>query len=228
MVLEKILKLAGNHKIRMGSGILKVAACFVDYESEHLPPSSRIIEHSYAFGKLMELPKGKALDIGCVARHNYISPSLSMNGWEVTGIDIRNEWQFHHPNFTFIQGDIRETKLDSHYFDVVTCISTLEHIGLAGYYGNRVEVGDGDLQAIEQIKRVLKPNGKLILTVPYCKNYFVRPGARIYDMSRLNKMLNGFAFKDKVIYLQDKNGDWNIVINTLLEGVICLELVAKN
>lgn len=215
-----------SHKIRLGSTILKFASHFIDYESSHLPPTSRIVEHSYVFGKLMSMPKGKALDIGCIARTNYISPSLAMNGWEVYGIDIRNEWQFHHPNFTFIQGDIREAKLESQSFDLVTCISTLEHIGLAGYYGNRVESQDGDFQAIERVKTLLKPNGKLILTVPYCKNYFVKPGARIYDMNRLTKMLDGFTIKDKVIYLQDENGDWNIVSNnTLLEGVICLELI---
>ena len=226
-MLQTILKLAGKHKIRLGSSILKVAACFVDYESEHLPPDSRIIEDSFAFSKIIKMDIGKAADIGCVARHNYISPSLAMNGWEVWGIDIRSEWQFHHPNFHFIQGDIRETDLKSYTFDLVTCISTLEHIGLIGYYGNQVEIEQGDFEAMEQIWRILKKDGTLILTVPYRDTYNERPGTRVYDMKRLNNILEGFSIQEKHIWLQDKKGDWKEVNNASTEGVICLRLTKK-
>lgn len=222
-MLEHILKLAGKRKVRLGSSILKFAACFVDYESEHLPPTSRIVEHSYVFGKLMNMKVGKALDIGCIARHNYISPTLAFNGWDVYGVDIRSEWQFHHPNFHFIQGDVREVPLKFDSFDVVTCVSTIEHIGLAGYYGNRKETGMGDFQTMQKIRRILKPGGTLMLTVPYQYVYFQKPGARIYDMKRLTQLLSGFKIVDKVIYLQDKKGHWDVVDDTDVEGVICLE-----
>jgi len=225
-MLEKILKLAGKRKIRLGAGILKVAACFVDYESEHLPPDSRIVEDSFVFSKLMKMKVGTALDVGCVARHNYVSPSLAMNGWQVYGLDIRSEWQFHHPNFQFVQKDMRDSGLKSGMFDVVTCISTLEHIGLVGYYGETKEDNDGDIEAFNEIKRVTKVGGTILLTVPYCKTYSTRPGVRVYDMKRLNSMCKGLSTKSKVVYLQDKNGDWFMnTENIATEGVICLELV---
>jgi SAM-dependent methyltransferase len=223
-MLQAILKLAGKRKIRLGSSILKVAACFVDYESEHLPPDSRIIENSFAFSKLMGMEKGKAADIGCVARHNPISPSLAMNGWEVYGIDIRSEWQFHHPNFHFIQVDVREIKIESNSLDLIACISTLEHIGLIGYYGNQVEITKGDYEAMVQMRRILKKDGILLLTVPFRNTYIERPGTRVYDMKRLTPMFEGFTVKDKHIWLQDKKGDWHEVYNTDTEGVICVEL----
>jgi SAM-dependent methyltransferase len=224
-MLQALLKLAGKRKIRLGSSILKVAACFVDYESEHLPPDSRIIEDSFAFSKLMGMKLGMAMDVGCIARHNYISPSLAMNGWDVYGIDIRSEWQFHHPNFHFIQGDIRQTELRSCSFDLITCISTLEHIGLVGYYGNQIEIQRGDYDAMEQMWKILKKRGTLLLTVPFRNTYAERPGTRVYDIKRLTPMMEGFMVKDKHIWVQDKKGDWHEVTNTDIEGVICLELV---
>lgn len=224
-MLETILKLAGKRKIRMGSGILKVAACFVDYESEHLPPTSRIVEASFVFSKLINRKIGRMLDVGCVARNNIIPPALAFNGWEVYGVDIRSEWQFHHPNFHFIQSDVRNLPFKAGFFDLITCISTIEHIGLAGYYGNVKESGDGDFETVDRIREMLKPGGTLLLTVPYQKVYFRKPGARIYDMKRLDKMLTGFSVRDKVIFLQDKNGHWFQVDDCDTEGVICLELV---
>lgn len=224
-MLEYILKLAGKRKIRLSSSILKFAACFVDYESEHLPPTSRIVEDSFVFSKMMKLEIGKALDVGCVARHNILSPSLAFSGWEVYGVDIRSEWQFHHENFHFIQNDVRKIDMQDNYLDLVLCVSTVEHIGLAGYYGNTQEFENADLQAMKRIKEVLKPNGTLLLTVPYQRVYFCKPGARIYDMERLGRMLKGFEVKDQVIYLQDKIGHWNKVDDCDREGCICIEAV---
>ena len=225
-MLESVLKFAGKRKMRMGSRFLKVAACFVDYESEHLPPDSRIVEDSFVFSKLIGYTKkGNALDVGCIARHNYISPSLAMNGWNVYGIDIRNEWEFHHPNFHFVQQDIRHSDFKDDFFDLITCVSTLEHIGLLGYYGNQTKVDDGDAETMKELKRILKPDGTLLLTVPFCDNYSERAGVRVYDYGRLLDIMDGMAAKDSLIYCQNKKGDWKLTTSTSIEGVICLELV---
>lgn len=229
-VLEKTFKVLGNVKVRkmkLNSGLLKVAACFVDYESEHLPPDSRIVEDSYVFSKLLGMKPCRVLDVGCVARHNYISPSLAMNGWDVYGMDIRSEWQFHHPNFIFVQADVTKSGLGDEMFDVIICISTMEHIGLVGYYGNSVEDKDGDTKAMTEMRRLLRKRGVLLLTVPYCGHYFDRQGTRVYDMNRLQRLTNGkFNVGSEVVYLQDKKGNWDIADEKIeSEGVICLEMV---
>ena len=213
-------------KLRMNNLMLKVAACFVDYESAQLTPDSRIVEYGYVYGKLVNMTPGKALDVGCVALHNYISPALAMNGWQVSGVDIRSEWAFKHPNFTFVQGDIRNPMLLEDKFDVACCISTLEHIGLSGYYGNKTYDKDGDKVAVQGICTTLKPNGTLILTVPYRDTFLQRPGARVYDFPTLKKLLYKFDIKDSVIYVL-KDGNWQKVENTPIEGVICLTAVKR-
>ena len=213
-------------KVRLNNFMLRLAACFIDYESAQLVPSSRIVEYPYVFGKLAKLQPGNALDVGCVALHNYVSPSLAINGWKVTGVDIRSEWAFKHPNFTFVQGDIRNPLLFGEKFDAVFCISTLEHIGLSGYYGNKEHDANGDLHALYGISTVLKQGGKLILTVPYRDTFLQRPGARVYDMFTLKTLLHKYDIKDKVIYAL-KDGAWQLVENTAEEGVICLTAVKR-
>lgn len=50
--------------------------------------------------------------------------------------------------------------MHSNTFDVVTCISTIEHFDF-----------DGDTEVIREIARMLKPGGLVYVTIPYGKNY---------------------------------------------------------
>jgi SAM-dependent methyltransferase len=59
--------------------------------------------------------------------------------------------------------DVRELPFPSGSFDVATCISTLEHIGLDNdHYGIR-SGGDGDVQALRELGRVAR---RVLVTVP--------------------------------------------------------------
>jgi len=225
--ISGILKLSGHPKIRkikLNSKILKLAMMFIDYEANALPPAERMIEYGFVMSKLLKRDKCKILDIGCVARHNYLIPSLCFAEWDVWGIDIRS-WAFKHKNFTKIEGDIRYHPVDPETFDIVSCVSTIEHIGLASYYGITEENLDGDLDAMKQMQRALKPKGIMLFTAPYSNEYSIRPGARIYDKKRLDEMLSGFTVVSKIIYVQN-NDIWEEADeNISKEGLICLELI---
>ena len=227
LVLLKLASFFKSHKIGLSSGMLKLAACFIDYEAESIPPDSRLVEYGYTLSKLAGYPRGKVLDVGCIARHNYMNPMLSFSGWEVWGMDIRTGWRFQHPNFHFIKEDIRKNSFSDNTFDTITCISTLEHIGLPGYYGNTEEELSGDKHAVQEILRVLKPGGNLLLTIPYCYHNSIQPGERIYNMEDLEKLLVDFIILDKIIYVQEKD-EWLITDeNIRKEAVICLELLKR-
>lgn len=227
-----IVKVVGSKKVRkikLSSWMLKLAGFFIDYEAEHLPPDSRIVEYPFVLAKLTNMPtKGKMLDVGCIALHNYASPMMCFAGWDVYGIDIRSKWHFQHPNFHFIQGDIRTNQFGNGMFDVVVCISTIEHIGLSGYYGNTIENRDGDITAIQEMARIIKHGGKLLLTVPYCSIPNDKAGCRIYNTEKLEKLLTNFVIKSEVVYQQDKDKYWQLANrNIKQEGVICLEVIRK-
>lgn len=61
-------------------------------------------------------------------------------------------------NLQYLKEDVRELSFDSESFDQVISISVIEHIAPAS---------GGDCAALKEINRVLKPEGKLHLTVPY-------------------------------------------------------------
>lgn len=210
-------------KLKLSQWMMKLAGHFIDYQAESAPLDSRIIEYGFALSKLFGLPKGKMLDVGCVARHNYLIPALCFANWQVYGIDIRDNWGFKHPNFTFVKEDIRHSQFKDAEFDLVSCISTLEHIGLANYYGITEQDEAGDLKAAKEMVRILKPSGILLLTVPYCKARFIRPGARVYGPEIVSMFLH-LKILGLVIYVESKDG-W-IPANGEIdkEGVICLAL----
>jgi SAM-dependent methyltransferase len=57
----------------------------------------------------------------------------------------------------------------------LSCMHTVEHVGL-GRYGDPVD-SDGDLKAIKELKRVLKPGGSLLFAVPMGKAARIRLNA---------------------------------------------------
>jgi SAM-dependent methyltransferase len=108
-------------------------------------------------------------------------------------------------NLKYHKGDVRDLQFNSNTFDRAVSISVIEHV--------YPEV-DGDLTALLDIKRVLKPKGELLLTVPYKskrnivyvdgpvwergarqRNFF----AREYDKEMFEELINrsGFAVRDK-------------------------------
>lgn len=92
---------------------------------------------------------------------------------------------------TFLQSDITRSLLPDNIFDVITAISTIEHVGLKNRYG--ITYGD-DEKAIKEIRRILKPNGILLMTVPFGNKFKTTKNHRIYTADNLNYMLRNFLF----------------------------------
>ena len=86
-------------------------------------------------------------------------------------------------SFKIIVGDARNTVFPDSSFDAISCISAIEHIP-----------GNGDILAIKEFARVLKPNGRVFITVPYSQKYEEgkSPGGhfeRRYDYDALKERL---------------------------------------
>ena len=87
------------------------------------------------------------------------SKFLKNNTIEWIGVDISN-WSVEnakkkYPKAKFIKGDIRSIALKSKYFDYVVLMEVLEHIRPSQLF-----------DVLGKIRRLLKPKGKLIVTVP--------------------------------------------------------------
>jgi len=203
----------------------------VEASGEAAPPDGRMIEYSFAIGKLASLGKGKLLDVGCVARLNPVPATLASIGWEVYGIDMR-QFKFRFPNFQFIRGDITGTDFPDNFFDAVSAVSTLEHIGLKGRYG--VSQGDsgGDAKAVREIRRILRDSGRLLVTLPCQKEARQTALNRIYDRDSLAALFADWEIEERIFYTQDTEGVWVLVAEEEVwemtgkrEAIVLMELV---
>lgn len=168
--------------------------------------SERIIEYPLIFALLGfdEKKKGqKILDVGCY--YSNFPIQLASMGFKTWGIDLA-AYQLKHPNFTFVQGDIQKTNFSDNFFDVVTSVSTIEHIGI-GYYGDKKNMFS-DKTAVKEIARIIKVGGKFLATVPYSKKFRIGRTQRFYDKKNLTTLLKPeFKIEDMFIF-QSKNDKW--------------------
>ena len=197
-------------KLKLSPRVIKFAYRFFDVEAsaETAPPDGRIIEYSFIIQKLAQAPRGKVLDVGCTARLNYLPAAFASLGWQVWGIDLRT-FKFRHPNFHFVPGEIWNTDFPDNFFDAVYAVSTIEHLGLSGRYGITKEDAEGDVRAVREIARILRPGGVLLCTVPYGKEArVIKYLQRIYNKSSLERLFRNWTWKDEVYYCRDDDGYW--------------------
>lgn len=71
----------------------------------------------------------------------------------------------------------------------LSCMHVLEHIGL-GRYGDPIDP-DGDLKAIRELVRVLKPGGDLLIAVPVGRERLCFNAHRIYDCNEFIRYFEG-------------------------------------
>ena len=150
--------------------------------------------------------KGRILDVGCHGSKLVIE--LASLGYETYGIDVI-EYTLEHPNFTFVQGDICKTPFPYDFFDAVTAVSIIEHIGL-GRWGDPI-YSDGDKKAMKEIKRILKPGGKAIITVPFGKGTIVYRKEislhRVYDSQTLTGLFSDSGLEIVKLNILVKKGE---------------------
>ena len=77
-----------------------------------------------------------------------------------------------YDGFSYVYGDLRDTFFKDQTFDVVICVSTIEHIGLDNtlLYTSDQQRDERDetgfLAAAREFRRILKPGGTCYVTVP--------------------------------------------------------------
>lgn len=165
--------------------------------------TERIVEYPVFFSHIEPKPsrKVKVLDIGCY--YSNFPIQLASMGYSVVGVDLQ-DYELTHPNFRFLKGDINRLKIKGNFFDIVTSISTIEHIGL-GVYGDEKDEG-ADAKAINKIHKLLKKGGTLMISVPFgVKNE--TSSYRVYDFGSIIKLLSLFQI-EKMLYFIEKKGKW--------------------
>lgn len=121
------------------------------------------VEHLHRYAVACDLAKNKVVaDIAC--GEGYGSYLLSKIAVSVTGIDIDPNTietateKYKKANLNFLKGDVNAIPLKDQSIDLLVSFETLEH------------VSDHEL-LLKEFKRILKPEGVLVLSTPDRKYY---------------------------------------------------------
>lgn len=154
---------------------------------------SRCVE--YPFAASMLVPNTSILDLGSAKADTHWLSLLQNFPARVTFFD-------HDPpqsaDIPLVRGDCRHLPFADQSFDLVCAVSLIEHIGLLSpqvVAGHRPTYSlNGDVETLRECSRVLKPRGKLILTIPMGVRSAYAPdaSARVYsakDIARFAAVL---------------------------------------
>lgn len=180
--------------------------------------TERCIEIPWAFSCYRG--EQSVLDVGYAnAEDRYIKPLLSHNIPKLHGLDMVSR---SIPGIVSVAGDMRRTPFRDAVFDLIFCISTIEHVGWDNtiYYQNKQVLDpEGDFQAIRELARITRKGGRIVVTVPYgmLHNYgwFIH-----YDRQRFNRLIHasGCRLLKKDFFLY--NEGWRRTSEDALNGIL--------
>lgn len=152
------------------------------------------------------LPSGpkRALEIG--PGKSPIIPAMLCLGYQVTAVDTSADPTSILGGFDFVPGDFAKFSSEEK-FDVIVACSVVEHLGLTGRYNSTEDV-DGDLRAMRQIRNLLQPSGKLLITIPVGRDALHKPWHRVYGRERLPKLLEGFEVVRSQFFQKEPGRAW--------------------
>jgi SAM-dependent methyltransferase len=108
----------------------------------------------------------RVLDVGyAFAEPAYLAGLLSLGAEELVGVDLA---QAEVPGLRGVVADVRKLPFDDASFDLVYCLSTLEHVGRDNevYDVDAAREDTGDEAALRELRRVLARDGRLLVSVP--------------------------------------------------------------
>jgi len=166
----------------------------------------RNIEWSWVSSQMSSGP-GEALDFG--PGGSFLGLIAAQRGFRVTAVDLEPvQWHYTHPGLQFIHGDILKLSLPTNHFDLVINCSTVEHVGLAGRYGVTEDNTNGDLEAMARLKKLMKPGGIMLLTIPVGQDAVFLPLHRVYGAQRLPRLLEGYKVEKEAFWVKDNQNRW--------------------
>ncbi len=102
--------------------------------------------------------------------------------------------QLYLDNLQSKRGDLLSLPFKTNSVSSISCMHTVEHIGM-GRYGEPIDP-KGDLKAIEELKRVVKKGGSLLFVVPIGAPRIIFNAHRIYSHKQILSYFDGFKLQE--------------------------------
>lgn len=207
--------------------------------------TERTVEIPWLRTKLTQRKPGRILDVGS-AGAEYVRDLLGDGRTEVMLQDVRpfdvvgNFWG--EPNLRQYVGDHRKWPTSWYNsFDMVTCISVIDHVGLKAY--DQLPDREALSSLIMSIYAVLKRGGVLLVTTPVGHDFVTEhPGGaqRVFSYSSLVDLfpIDHWAWRSQAIYRYNEELDgyvstgWSNVhtcgyLEFRAEAVACIEMLKR-
>ena len=97
-------------------------------------------------------------------------------------------------NFESGFADLKQLSFSDSSIPSLSCMHTVEHIGL-GRYGDEIDP-QGDIKSINELKRVLKPGGDLLFVTPVGKPRIEFNAHRIYSLEQIKEYFSPLTLKE--------------------------------
>jgi len=185
---------------------------FILSESDFYPclydrTSRTLIDRHYIYH-----PAWAARIIAHMAPPLHIDISSTLHFSTMLSAFVKTEFYDYRPadveldNFTSAKADLTNLHFASDSIRSLSCMHTIEHIGL-GRYGDPVDY-EGDLKAMQELARVLAPGGCLLLVTPIGQESKILFNAhRIYLADAIAKVFGNLGLKVvQFSYIPQNNG----------------------
>lgn len=143
------------------------------------------------YGLLESLASERSLergaDIGC-ATGCFPAMQIAVGVQLCTVFEVRPA-EADHPQVNVRVQDLTYADEVEPEFDLVTCLSTIEHVGL-GRYGDPIDPW-GDIKMAENLRRALRPGGVILISFPVGSGCVVFNQHRIYSRYRRAALFRG-------------------------------------
>lgn len=163
----------------------------------------RIVEYPWIFSRLSPRPT-RLLDAGSTFNFESILDANPIPSKELTIFTLAPE-RHSYPlrGISYVFGDLRRSPFRDGWFDEIVCQSTIEHVGMDnaiyGAFSETTETNDANreyLGAVNELVRVLKRGGRLLLTFP-CGKFEQHGFFQQFDADMIRTVLDTLEFHGK-------------------------------
>jgi SAM-dependent methyltransferase len=230
-IKKSVYSLNGKHPWSLGYFATRnqfIESVLSNLENQFIPEPTygfgfdeRVVEYPWLVSKLSDKPS-RLLDAGSILNFDFILQQKKIKNKRICITTLAPERHcYWKDGISYTFDDLRDLPFKNHTFDEIVCISTLEHIGLDNKIYFQTEIGeventtelvktdkvDSHLVAVSEMHRVLKPGGKLYLTVPFGKSQKLG-WLQVFNSQGIDQVISTFSPSnvDETVFIHNETG----------------------